>query len=225
MDLRHAVVLLGVIGCAGRVVAHTSIVLDGPTVAAESLHVAATDSTSGIAARIVSDRGALDFLDGGGDVLITNRRAAIAYAATRADYATIPLPWDRQYVLVAASAPPVGDMVDAVHADARAPSSTCAADSGGATLPRIAYAADDSIARALAERLAGSGAALRAAAVSHPTIEPAYITARPIGDVGCDIGGKRVVPLVETRSELIVRRGAVGVVADSAGHLRLTTVP
>jgi hypothetical protein len=33
------------------------------------------------------------------------------------------------------------------------------------------------------------------------------------------------VPLVETRSQLIVRRGAVGVVADSSGRPRLELKP
>jgi hypothetical protein len=193
-------------------------------VAAESLRVAATDTTGvrlGVAARIVSDRGALDFIDGGGDVLVTNRRAVIAYAATRADYATIPLPWDREYVLVAPTAPVVPDMVDAVRVDARPASMQCPTDTGSAKVLPIVYAADDSVARALAERLIGLGIAIRGA----PARLPAYIIAWPIDSVSCTRGAFRVVPLVDTRSQLIVRRGAVGVVADSAGHLRLETRP
>jgi hypothetical protein len=222
--------MLGVVGCGSRVAApppavtRTSIVLAGPTVAAESLRVAATDSfalTPGVTARVVSNRGALDFIDGGGDVLVTNRRAVIAYAATRADYATIPLPWDREYVLVASTAPVVPDMVDAVRVDARAASTQCPMDTGPAKVLPIVYAADDSVARALAERLIGLGIAIRGA----PALLPAYIVAWPIDSVSCTRGDFRVVPLVDTRSELIVRRGAVGVAADSAGHLRLQTKP
>ncbi len=229
MGLRHAVLLLGVFGCGHRVptpppVTGTSIVLDGPTVAAESLRVATTDSFAvppGITPRVVSTRGALDFIDGGGDVLVTNRRAVIAYVATRADYATIPLPWDREYALVAPTAPLVPDMVDAVRVDARRASTQCPTDTGPAKVLPIIYAADDSVARALAERLIGLGIAVRGTRVESP----AYIIAWPIDSVSCTRGDFRVVPLVDTRSQLIVRRGAVGVVADSAGHPRLETKP
>jgi hypothetical protein len=193
-------------------------------VAAESLRVATTDSLAfdlGVMAHVVSTRGALDFIDGGGDVLVTDRRAVIAYAATRADYATIPLPWDREYVLVAPTAPEVPDMVDAVRVDARPASTQCPTDTGAAKALPIVYGADDSVARALAERLIGLGIASRGAQARLP----AYIIAWSIDSVSCTRGDFRVVPLVDTRSQLIVRRGAVGVVADSAGHLRLQTRP
>lgn len=237
MEFRHAVLVLGVLGCGGRVAAppppvtRTSIILPGPTVAPESLRVAATDSAGvenlapRLNARIVSSRGALDFLDGGGDVLVTDRRAIIAYANSRADYVTVPLPWDRQYVLVAPYAPALHDLVEAVRVDAR-PATPCPRDTLGDydPLPRIAYAAQDSTARALADRLVGMSVASRAVRAS--ATDSAYpIIARPIDRTGCDIDGKLVVPLIETRSALIVRRGAVGVVADSAGHVSLTTAP
>jgi hypothetical protein len=39
------------------------------------------------------------------------------------------------------------------------------------------------------------------------------------------VGGLHAVPLVETRSHLIMRRGAVGVVADTGQNVRLLTKP
>jgi hypothetical protein len=53
----------------------------------------------------------------------------------------------------------------------------------------------------------------------------AFIAAWPIDSVSCEVGSKHAVPLVDTRSRLIVRRGSVGVVADTAGGVRLETTP
>jgi hypothetical protein len=49
--------------------------------------------------------------------------------------------------------------------------------------------------------------------------------ARPIDGGTCEIGALHVTPLVETRSHLVVRRGSVGVVADTLGGVRLETTP
>jgi len=217
--------------------AAVSVVLAGPTVSAQSLRVAATDSfgvtlaqhlATGAAVRRVSDRGALDLIDSGGDVVVTDRPAVIRYASSRADFATIPLPWDRQYALVTATPTSAPDVLDAVHADARVAQQHCPVDSTRAPAQRVAYRADDSVARSLAERLVGLGVALRATPLDRYTVPP-FIWARPIDGGTCEIGADTLVlhvtPLVETRSHLVVRRGSVGVVADTAGSVRLETTP
>jgi hypothetical protein len=214
-----------------------SIILAGPTVAAESLRVAATDSFGVARARhlapraqvhVVSDREALDLVDSGADIIVTDRAPVIRYAASRTDFATIPLPWDRQYALVSAFPTSVPDVLDAVHADARVAQQHCPVDSARAPAQRVAYSADDSIARSLAERLVGLGVARRATPFGRDTVPP-FILARPIDGGTCEIGAGalilHVTPLVETRSHLVVRRGAVGVVADTAGSVRLETTP
>lgn len=217
-----------------------SILLAGPTASVDSLRIAATDSfgvglaehlAPGATVRVVSDRGALDFIDGGGDVLVTDRTPVIRYASSRADFASIALPWDRQYAFVSASQLPIENVVDAVHADARPAAERCPVTSIERTLTpmRVLYVVDDSIARSLAERLVGLGQAGRAVAVGRDalgdTTLAAYIIARPVDSTRCDIEARHAVPLVDTRSHVIVRRGAVGVVADSGGQVRLETTP
>jgi hypothetical protein len=176
----------------------------------------------------VTDRGALDLIDSGGDVVVTDRPAVIRYASSRADFATIPLPWDRQYALVTAAPTSAPDVLDAVHADARVAQQHCPVDSARAPAQRVAYRADDSVARSLAERLVGLGVALRATPLDRYTVPP-FIWVRSIDGGTCEIGADSLVlhvtPLVETRSHLIVRRGAVGVIADTAGSVRLEATP
>jgi hypothetical protein len=210
-------------------------VLAGPTIPANTLRVAATDSfgvalarklAPGANVQLVSSRGALDLVDSGADVLVTDRYAVIRYAASRTDFAVIPLPWDRQYAFVSANQLPVDNAVDAVNADARKASQRCPVTSiERPPIPiRVRYAADDSIARALAERLVGLGMAQRAVPFGHDSLmTEAYIAAWPIDSASCNVGTLHAVPLVDTRSHLIVRRGAVGVAADTAGNPRLLT--
>jgi hypothetical protein len=216
------------------------MVLAGPTVAAESLRVAVTDSfeialardiAPGAAPRMVSDRGALDLVDSGGDIIVTDRPAVIRYAAARSDFAVIPLPWDRQYAIASAYAIADINVLDAVHADARLAGKSC-----GGVLDnprRVVYVASDSIARSIAERYVGIGAATRAVPLSQDAFDHEvatvsdgwYIITRPaLSDCGL-WGSLGVLPLIETRSTLIVRRGAVGVVADTSGRPRLETRP
>jgi hypothetical protein len=245
VNTRHAVVLVCVLACARTVSpapSPLSRILAGPAISAESLRVAATDSfgvalaqrlAPGANVRVVSDRAALDLIDGGGDVLVTDRPTVIRYASSRSDFATIPLPWDREYILVTAVPTRVPDVIDAVHAEARPAPPRCPVDSTRAQARRVVYIADDSLARSLAERLVGLGTALRAVPLTPPAFEralsegtePAYIVARAVDNHGCEVGPLRVAPLIETRSQLIVRRGAVGVVADTAGSMRLETTP
>jgi hypothetical protein len=54
--------------------------------------------------RIRADAGR-DALDGGTDVLITSDATTIAYAAARADFVNLPLPWGREYVLIQPAPP------------------------------------------------------------------------------------------------------------------------
>jgi hypothetical protein len=87
-----------------------------------------------VAVRQVSDRAARDALDWGTDILVTRDRSVVAYAAGRPGLVSVPLSWDRVYVLVLHPQPGRPDFVtdslrealasDVVHADARAFGST-----------------------------------------------------------------------------------------------------
>ena len=113
-----------------------------------------------------------DLLDAGVDLLVTDDPGAVAYAATRADFSSVPLPWDRTYVLLApvpvrAPAPILEDLArHAVRVEARPASppfwwqdSTCGAGPppGTASIVRsgsaIVFVQGDAIARDLADRL------------------------------------------------------------------------
>ncbi|HXV90918.1 MAG TPA: ABC transporter substrate-binding protein [Gemmatimonadales bacterium] len=127
------------------------------------------------------DRDARDALDAGVDVVVTDDPATIAYAADRPDLTSLPLPWDRTYVLVRpwrGGAAPDGAALarDAVRVEARAgglpdwwaEAARCGVRTAAAepTPPSadapIAYARDDLVARGLAERLAGVASDRRA---------------------------------------------------------------
>jgi len=113
-----------------------------------------------------------DLLDAGVDLLVTDDPGAVAYAATRADFSSVPLPWDRTYVLLApvpvrAPAPILEDLArHAVRVEARPASppfwwqdSTCGAGPppGTASIVRsgsaIVFVQGDAVARDLADRL------------------------------------------------------------------------
>src|SRR5438309_55250 len=112
-----------------------------------------------------------DLLDAGVDLLVTDDAGALAYAATRADFASVPLPWDRTYVLLAAAPFPATDLPlndlarHAVRVEARPATlpfwwqnSSCAvgAPPASASLPpgnAIVFAQGDAVARDLADRL------------------------------------------------------------------------
>lgn len=139
---------------------------------------------------------ARDWLDRGVDLLVTDDRVALSYAADRADFATAPLPWDRTYVLLARGARPAvsdavrGDLArDALHVDARAasgaywwealPACIGPPPAGAAPLPpltnrRVVYPLGDGAARELAGRLVAlQGDSLRAAGLSDSSLEAA----------------------------------------------------
>jgi len=113
-----------------------------------------------------------DLLDAGVDLLVTDDPGAVAYAATRADFTSVPLPWDRTYVLLApvpvqAPASILEDLArHAVRVEARPASppfwwqdSTCGAGPppGTASIVQsqgaIVFVQGDPVARDLADRL------------------------------------------------------------------------
>ena len=123
---------------------------------------------------------ARDLLDGGIDILVSRDPEVLSYAANRGDLTTVPMPWDRAYVLMSAQVPAVSDTVraslarDVVRTDARparglywwsagpgcslhgtvTPDST-ARRTAAANI--LYYPRDDAAARNLAERLVAVG--------------------------------------------------------------------
>jgi hypothetical protein len=205
----------------------------------------------------IDPRAARDALDAGIDVLLTVDPAAVAYAATRPDYDSAPLPWNRLYVLAmpgqaadSGRAPALRAELaaNAVHAEARAAETPiCSPDASPAApdrRPRIIYAADDSVARGLAERLvaladrpgapvpASIASAGRLRAVGVPSValaralasgtDLAYVVALPASSASqCLSVPWTVVSLIETRPRAIVRRAAARLVTDAAGVVRI----
>jgi hypothetical protein len=226
----------------------------------DSLHIDITDPADSDAAaiirpcgaerwpaivRVIDPRTARDALDAGIDVLITADPAAVAYAARHPEYETGPLPWDRLYILLlptgtrgsGGGAALRNDLAaNAVRVEARpAQSRGCGAVApviGSGRNPQIVYANDDSVARALAERLvalaprSGDLAPLRLAQVADTTplrtlgIQPDSLPTAVAG--GEDLGyivrvafpaesppcpdAPGIIPLIETRPTAMVRR-------------------
>ncbi|HEU4585913.1 MAG TPA: ABC transporter substrate-binding protein [Gemmatimonadaceae bacterium] len=139
-------------------------------------------STSGKAPpllfQVVPDADRRDILDWGADILITSSPAAVQYARTQIDRASIPLPWTRIYVLLLPAHDASGDaarcadsalrplrdaLAMAVHIEARGAEGPCWWRSGSSgarrdphlhTRPRqILYSMEDATARELAERI------------------------------------------------------------------------
>lgn len=121
-----------------------------------------------------------DALDIGADLLITGDPTALEYARANPSLQTVPLPWDRTYVLLLpapVTGPPPADLgpqiASAVRADARpaeppfwwTTATRCDADPGTPPAPvvsttaRIAYPRDDPTATLLAQRLVALGTA------------------------------------------------------------------
>ncbi len=136
----------------------------------------------------VRARDARDAIDAGVDVLLTGDPDAVSYAATRADLTSLPLSWNRTYVLVLAARPAADrasastPMLDtlraelaagAVRVEARPAPPALPGEAGlcstpspaGATVaparsrPTIVYPPDDDVARSIAARLVALGAA------------------------------------------------------------------
>jgi hypothetical protein len=148
--------------------------------------IALVAKPSGAASRVrvlsTSATAARDALDGGVDLLVTDDPAIVSYAAHTDELLTVPLPWDRTYVVLApesaASDVSATDrltltdlVVEAVHSDARIAerpfwwesSNPCAAPVGsmpfasGPRSNRVVYHSGDRVAQTLAERLVALG--------------------------------------------------------------------
>jgi hypothetical protein len=251
--------LLALLGCAAHHAAPPpSVVCAAPKT--DSLHIDITDPVDSDAAarirpcgaerwpavvRLIDARAARDALDSGIDVLVTADPAAVSYAATRPEYESAPLPWSRLYLLVlprGRGGSGGGDdlradlAANAVRVDARpAQSHGCGAVApviGSGSRARIVYADDDSVARALAERLVAL--APRAGDLVPLTLAQVGDTIRARGDPadslpaalagGQDVGyivsvafpaesppcpmAPGILPLIETRPHAIVRRAS-----------------
>ena len=99
---------------------------------------------------------ARDLIDGRADLIVTRDPATLAYAERLPDFVTVPLAWDRTYVLISPTPLNLTRASDAVRTEAR-PAPPCAAPTAGVTAKtgrRIVYPAGDPSARDLAERLA-----------------------------------------------------------------------
>lgn len=107
-------------------------------------------------------------LDAGADILVTAEPEALAYAASTGGFETVPLPWDRAWLLLLATpaGPPPPEAAlealarDAVRVEARAAEASgtlaaCGHAAEGAPRggERIVYGAGDPVAHGIAERL------------------------------------------------------------------------
>ena len=183
-----------------------------------------------------------DALDQGTDILVTDDPTIASYAAARPQWVVSPLTWDRRYVLVA---PPTAmseavareDLARAVHAEARVADvgKPCApADIGAAVAPRtillprrISFDRSDRTAREIVERLVARGSL--GAGVAAAGLAPAdflaavrqqqlwaYVTMVRPPAAGC-----YGVPLIETRSSAVLRRGIPRLALDADGTIRV----
>ena len=201
---------------------------------------------------------ARDALDEDAGAVVTDDPATLTYAAARSDLTSIPLPWDRTYVLLRPwhdVAVPDGAALaeDAVHVEARAAelpewwreAAGCAGfparpgpdqPAPPAANAAIAYLQGDAVARGLAERLVavrGDGrraVGYRAAAFAALLRggESEAVLALPRAALDACVALRRlrarwpvpagdVLPLVDVRRRLIVRRPLSGVYLDWDG--------
>jgi hypothetical protein len=119
---------------------------------------------------------ARDLLDHGIDILVSGDPEVLSYATGKSDLTTVPLPWDRVYVLLSPLPPTIGDTVraglarDVVRTDARpargrywwmagpaCPTGDTVAATGSSPAPVVYYPQGDAAARGLAERLVALG--------------------------------------------------------------------
>jgi hypothetical protein len=153
---------------------------------------------------VVSPGDPRDLVDQGVDLLLTRDRGALVYAGTLPQFQSVPLAWQRTYVLLTPgrvrSAPTLSDdqrqalAADAVRGEARGapppywwqatPDCDFAAAPVGTLTPptpRVVYDANDAAARDLAERLVGLGTYRRATALTGAALVTAV---RAGGDAG-----------------------------------------
>jgi hypothetical protein len=204
-----------------------------------------------------------DALDRWADLLETSDPVLLEYAGRRTEFATLPLPWSRTYVLIVPARQPVPRVSgsdsagfraalarDVVRVESRgaeppfwweAPvgcdssarsAEASAAPSGGA----IVYSSSDRVARDLAERmvaLAGDHTLLaRGAAPSELSnriragSDRAYVLALPRNalvpcrELAGMPAGATILPLVDTRSSVVLRRGSPPLTVEWDGAIR-----
>jgi hypothetical protein len=212
----------------------------------------------------ITSRDLRDALDRGVDIVQSGDPVLLEYARGRADRLSVPLPWDKTYVLLLPAGSIGLDSItgtdpaafrsalarDAVHGDARgaeppfwwANDSACAhgapagrpvAQPSGA----VVYPQDDRIARDLAERIVALAAlpGITARGLSQAALqssvevgrERGYILALPrrptvpCRELASWPPGARVLPLVDTRLSVILRRDLPRVTVDWDGALRV----
>jgi hypothetical protein len=245
-----------------------------------------SNAASRVRVRSIDAATARDALDGGVDLLVTDNPAIVSYAKRDEELLTLPLPWDRTYVVLTSESAPADAsatlrltladlLVGAVRADfrtAQGPFWWESADqcteplraSAGALARasfRVVYLSGDRVAQGVVERLvalAGSrlvrgedevGTLLprlsqaRMRAVATALSPSAFAAALQAGDdlayvlplprsaaAPCQEFAmllraapwlQSVIPLLDTRSHAIVRRGRVGLAVDADGSLRL----
>jgi extracellular solute-binding protein (family 5) len=201
-----------------------------------------------IAFRDVSGSDPRDVLDQGIGLLLTDDPAVANYGGSRPGIATLPLLWDRRYVLLvpAGEAPGVerADLVAAVHAEAREdrePWPACAAGNDAAagrsvtTARRLVYDRSDRTARELAERLVARGVLGGGARVPAVALAPAdfaaalrdgsawaYVAAVPPADPCATAASERgIATLIAVRRYAVVHRGFARLQLDADGSLRI----
>jgi extracellular solute-binding protein (family 5) len=201
-----------------------------------------------IAFRDVSGSDPRDVLDRGVGLLLTDDPAVVSYAGSRPAVATVPLSWDRRYVLLvpAGEAPGVdrADLVAAVHAEARADNErwpACPAGDSATTgrpvlsLRRLVYDRSDRTARELAERLVargvfGGGARVPAVALAPADFAAAlrdgsawaYVAAIPPADPCATAADERgIVSLIAVHRYAVIRGGFPRLQLDADGSVRI----
>jgi hypothetical protein len=207
---------------------------------------------------------ARDALDRWADLLETSDPVLLEYASRRTEFATLPLPWSRTYVLVVPAGRPVPRLMsgsdsagfraalawDVVRVESRgaeppfwweAPagcdsSARSAQASAAPSAGAIVYPSGDRVARDLAERmvaLAGDRTLLaRAAAPAELSNriragnDRAYVLALPRNalvpcrELAGMPAGATILPLVDTRSSVILRRGSPPLTVEWDGAIR-----
>ncbi|MEP7326563.1 MAG: hypothetical protein ABI836_11485 [Gemmatimonadota bacterium] len=208
----------------------------------------------------VDPRDALDFPRAGqvspADIVITREAAAVAYARNRSEFSAVGVAWDQTYVLVTPPPGPVAAVSDetrrglesgVVPGEVRAAlppfwwdSLSClttvrhpATDPRGG--PIIGFLRSDSMAQALAERLAAVAPTGGTRTIAISNLDSAMVAGSPSAlvlllprqrPVSCDgitgwPAGSRIDPLVDLRTFVITRRGVPALLLDADGMVRL----
>ena len=185
-------------------------------------------------------------LDGHADIVVTRDARTVDYASGLGGYESLPLSWDRIYVLAApegsaalAIAVDGDDWSRSVRGESRRPvggawweARHCRGGESSAAGLGLRFAAGDATAGDLAERIVALGAR-RGLPLTPSAVEPTSVDGGPtivalpaMSPSSCAgvppiPSAWRVIPLVETRARVISRRGAATLVADPDGGVRI----